>query len=76
MDDPEKGPRLLTIIVQEVVIYERFQLQGFDPKNSYNGFTYGKWSFTRGGHSWKFNSVTLPCKIQVQHSEFHKQAMC
>ena len=67
---------MVAYIVREVVVYERFQLQDFDWKNSYNGFTYGRRSFTRGGHTWQSNSITMPCKIQVQHnSEFHKQAM-
>ena len=53
MDDPKKGPRLLT--------------------------SYERWLFMRGsnqqGSYMDSNSITMPCKIQVQHSEFHKQAM-
>ena len=29
---------MVAYIVLEVVVYERFQLQGFEQKNSYNGF--------------------------------------
>ena len=74
MDDPKKWPRLLTL-------YERWS---FVRGSNYKALTgkilimdlpYGRWLFTRGGHTWKFNSITMPCKIQVQHSEFHKQAM-
>ena len=30
---------MVAYIVREVVVYDRFQQQGFDQKNSYNGFT-------------------------------------
>ena len=65
MDDPKKGPRLL-YIVREVVIYERFQLQRFDRKNSYNGFTYG------GGRLLEVvihgSSTVLQCHVRSKYS--------
>ena len=45
-----------------VVVYENFQLQGFDRENFGFGFVdaYGRRLLTRGGRRWSFDCIRKP----------------
>ena len=43
---------------QKMVVYEKFQLQGFDCFGS--GDAYGRWPLTRGDRRWRFDCILKP----------------